>query len=162
MKLLLLKVGKWFLHIPVLFAHFPGPAIMLSLVVAIAAASSSAWLTNKINAGTLAEVKIELAECRADHAEAVAENATKRVAVISSATAQQRAIDAENQRAWLEQLRVLADTLPDKAELAKIGRSIEELHRDPAFDCRRLPLPQSYLDGVSLPAETPGSAAGRP
>ena len=160
MMLFLKKLLGWILKIPVLFAHFPGPTLMLVAIVALSAGGGATWLTHKAEAGARAELAIELANAKAQYAELRTKAAESRAEIVSAAGAEQRAIDIENQRAWRAQLAALAESMNDKAAIAALSRSIQELHRDPAFDCRRLPLPDSYVRGMWLTGESPG-AAGR-
>jgi hypothetical protein len=41
----------------------------------------------------------------------------------------------------------------DANTLARLEAKIEELHNDPQYACRRLPLPDAYLDSLRLPTE---------
>jgi hypothetical protein len=162
MLALLKKVLGWILKIPVLFAHFPGPSLMLVLGVVIASGSVTSCITHQIEAGARAEISIELAQCEAGHANAVAEAAKAREGIVVSAFEEKAAIDRENQKAILEQLKQLVATANDKAAIARLNKLIEDMKNDPAFACRLLPLPRAYTDGVSFPAEEVKPATGGP
>lgn len=41
----------------------------------------------------------------------------------------------------------------DAAAIAALDAKIEELHNDVRYACRRLPLPDTYLDGLQIPAK---------
>lgn len=155
-----LSLLKWAKNVPVLFAHFPGPSLLLVGVAMVVAGGMASCVTHKLEAGARAELKIELADAKAAYAERRTEAAEKRVDTINAAAKEQRAIDLENQRAWRDQLSQLGETLNDKNALANIGRSLQELHRDPALECRLLPLPRNYLDGLQFGVETPRPTAG--
>lgn len=157
-----LKLLKWVKHIPVLFKHFAGPAGLLSAIALGAGVTIGCYLTAKFMAGSLAETKMELAECRVGHAEAVAEHAKRREAVIESAAAERAAIADENARAILEQVRALVATANDKAAIARLSKAIEDLHHDPSFGCRLLPLPPAFLDSMSISPEEVRPATGQP
>jgi len=153
----LVMAGKWILKVPVLFAHFPGPSIMLVAGIALSAGALASCVTHRLEAGARAELEVQFAQEKASTAELRAQLSEGRVIAIDAAAQLQRAIDLENQRAWRSQLAALVESLDDKAAIARLNRSIEELHRDPAFACRRRPLPQPYLDGLHLPRESPAS-----
>jgi hypothetical protein len=157
-----LKVWGWVKRIPVLFAHFPGPALLLAAILLGAGVSIGGYFAAKFSAAKVAELRAEFAEARAAYAERGQEHAEKREQTIASAAATQRAIDLENQRAWRESLTMLAESDDDKAALAALNTSIERLHNDPAFECRRRALPDDYLRGVWLPAWPSAGSAGRP
>lgn len=148
-----LTLLKWAKNVPKLFAHFPGPTLVLVFVAMLAAGTVASCVTNKLNAGTLAETKIELAECRAQHAETVAKAAGEREGIIEEAARRQAANDAVNREVFLAMARALSDTRADDAALAALSKSIEDLHRDPTFACRLLPLPESHLDRLRIGAE---------
>ncbi len=156
MLALLAKVGKWFLKIPVLFAHFPGPALMLVLSVIIATGVSSSWVRGKFEQSARAELEIKLAQAEAKYAERRATAAEIRTDTINEANKVQRAIDRENQRAWFAALGSLAVSLGDKEALARLERAMEDMSNDPKFICRRESLPAPYLDSLYLPAWRPG------
>lgn len=148
-------LGKSFLKIPVLFAHFPAPTILLVVCAAAAAATSSAWLTHKFESAARAGLRADLAECKAGHAGAVATAADQRAEIIQDAAKSQAAIDAENRKVYLAALRALANTKPDETALAALAQSIEELHRDAKFACRLDPLPDSHLERLRIPEARP-------
>lgn len=162
MLALLKLIGGWFLKIPILFAHFPGPSSMLVVVAMIGAGAMSSCVTHKLDAGTLAETKIELAQCQVGHANAVAAAAKAREAVVVSALEEIKAIDRENQKVFLEQLKQLVTTANDKAALARLNQLIEGMKNDPAYACRLLPLPAAYVDGMRFHAEEVRPATDSP
>lgn len=159
-----LKFWKFARNVPKLFVHFPGPSLVLVGVAMVAAATAASCVTHKLDAGEIAETKIELAQCRIDFANARAAAAEKREHIITGANEIIREVAVGNQRAWLEQLAALTPSPADKAALLRIAASIEELHNDPRFDCRRLPLPPGHIDSVSFGPEEvrPAAAPGNP
>jgi hypothetical protein len=154
----LAKVWKCLLKIPVIFAHFPLPTLALVGIVFVVAGSFSSCVTHKLEAASRAELKGQLAELRTDYAQKLTEAAEARASTIQSAAKEQNAINAENQHVWFEALSSLIATVNDKTSLEKLRKSIEELHNDPKFDCRQLPLPGLYLDSMHIDKESPKPA----
>lgn len=152
---LLLKVWKGLLKIPVIFAHFPLPSLLI-VGIAMAIASTLATCTvKKLEAGARAELKAMVAEIRAEHAEKVADAATARADTIVSVTAEKDAIFRENQRAWFGALTSLTTAVGDKSALIRLRKEIQELHNDPKYACRLEPLPAPYLDSMQINREAP-------
>jgi hypothetical protein len=157
-----LKVWGWVKRIPVLFAHFPAPALLLVAIAIGSGIGVGTWLSGKWHAATLADLRVQIADERAGYEQRRREAAEQREANIAGGFAMQRAVDLENQKAWRASFAMLAESDDDKSALAALNRSIERLHNDPAFECRRRPLPPDYLDGVHLPTwEAAAAAAGR-
>lgn len=155
----LAKLGKWVLKIPVLFAHFPGPALMLVAIAVLVGGSLASCVTHKLEAGARAELEIEVAQCQAGHAQAVAKAATEREGIIEGAVKRREEIDALNRAIYLEMARLLADRSQDDKALAALQKSIEDLHHDPKFECRLLPLPESHLERLRIEEARPRAAA---
>lgn len=153
--LFLAKVWKCLLKIPVLFAHFPLPTLALVVIVFIGAGAFSSCVTYKLEAGARAELKANLAELRAEYAHKLAEAAEARANTIQSAAKETAAIMAENQRVWFDALKSLTTSLGDTAALDRLRKSVEEMHNDPKYECRLLPLPGPYLDGMQIHREAP-------
>jgi hypothetical protein len=161
MLLFLKKLLGWFLKIPVLFAHFPGPTVMLVIIAGIATAAASSCVTHNLEAGARAALEIKLAKCETGHQTAVAGAERVRADTIEEGARRQAVYDAENREAWLAMVRALADVRGDKTALAALQKSVEDLHRDPNFACRRLPLPERHLERVRIPEARPHPAEAR-
>jgi hypothetical protein len=153
--LFLVKVWKCFLKIPVIFAHFPLPALMIVGLVAVVTGSFASCATHKLEASARAELKANLADLRAEYAGKLTKAAELRADTIQQVAAEKDAIARENQRAWFQALTSLTTSLGDKKALERLQTLVQELHNDPKFDCRRLPLPGPYLDGMRIEREAP-------
>jgi hypothetical protein len=158
-----LQLLKWLRNIPVLFAHFPGPSILLVLIAIGCASTASAWVTHKFEAGARASLRAEVAEMKAAYADERTAAANGRADTIKSAAAQQAAINAATIQFMTEAMRAYVDAKGAAAPaLAALGKQIEELHRDAKYACRREPLPGPYVDGLRIPAGPVPAAAAVP
>lgn len=146
----LLKLGKTFMKIPVLFTHFPGATLMLCAIVAIASTAAAATLTHELEASARAELKAELAIAEKTYAERRAAAAETRAETIEGAHREQTAIDHENAKFMTEALQAFLQSKDIGPVLEKLSNQVKELHNDPKFDCRSEPLPAPYLDGLSI------------
>jgi hypothetical protein len=148
-----LKLLSMVRKVPVIFTHFPGPMLLVLGVAMVAAATASSCVTSKFNAGQVAEARADLADCKAQHANAVGVAAVERASVIEAGAKRLAEVDAQNRADFIAMARILADTGQDDAAIAALAKSIEGLHRDPKFACRREPLPDSHLERLRLPAQ---------
>jgi hypothetical protein len=162
MKAIALLLWKCIRGVPVIFTHFPGPTLLLFAVAAAASAGMSSCVTHQLEAGARAQLEIRLAKTETGYAGRLVEAAQGRETAIAGARAEERAIAIENMRIWREAFSYLAISVKDQNAIARLTKSIEDLHHDPQFDCRRLPLPDSYLRSLYFEPWQAGSAAGSP
>lgn len=129
---------------------FKGPCLILAGMAFLAGAGAATWATRAIMRGDVAEARQQLADFRA-------ELATQSAAIEREAAArQQAAADALRERD--QSITAAVDGIPGEVarliapQFAKLRESVNE----PRFDCLRISLPESYLDGLRRPG---GSAA---
>jgi hypothetical protein len=156
-----LTLLKWLRNIPVLFAHFPGPSLMLVVIAIGCAGAMSSCVTHKLEAGARAELRARLAEAGARYADERTAAANTRANTIQVAAAEQAAINAANTNFMRDAMLAYTNAKDASAPvLAALGKKIEELHNDAKYACRREPLTNSYLDGLRIPAGPLPAAAG--
>lgn len=129
---------------------FKGPCLILAAGAALAGAGTGIWITRAVMAGSVARAEARLADFRAELA--------TQSASIEKAASERQAAAAEALRARDQAITASVDGIPAAVarlvapQFAKLRESVNE----PRFDCLRLPLPESFLDGVRRPG---GSAA---
>ena len=129
---------------------FKGPCLILAGVAFLGGAGAATWATRAIMRGDVAEARQQLSDFRA-------ELATQSIKIEQEAAARQKAA-ADALRARDQAITASVDGIPAAVarlvapQFAKLRESVNE----PRFDCLRLPLPESFLDGVRRPG---GSAA---
>jgi hypothetical protein len=132
---------------------FNGPCLWACLGVAFfagGAAGFAAWRVASWKYGSeVATAKADLSAYRADVLRVTVDG---QVAVAERQKAAAEAT-ATAIREGLEVLHGEVRRTSDRAALARIETQLEELHHDPRFECRRLPLTDSYIDSLRIPAE---------
>lgn len=129
---------------------FKGPCLILAAVAFLGGAGLATWATRAIMRGDVAEARQQLSDFRA-------ELATQSIKIEQEVAARQKAA-ADALRARDQAITASVDGIPAAVarlvapQFAKLRESVNE----PRFDCLRLPLPESFLDGVRRPG---GSAA---
>mgnify|MGYP007079329802 CR=1 FL=1 len=124
---------------------FPGP-VLLTGIIGIAVGAVPTWLIARgVYAGTIADLRVELAALRESHAAETARRIEQGAREIAAAEARLRAQSEAITAA-------LAAAVPQVRSSVNRLRALQEALPDD-FACRRLPLPAEYTRSLSLPAE---------
>lgn len=127
--------------------NFSGPSLILAGLGLVAGAVPTWLIARGVYTGTIADLRVELAELRES-------NAIETASRIERA-ARENAANAETLRRQLEQITAaLTSAGPQiRAAVRELAAAQKELSSDPRYACRREPLPAEHIERLRLPAE---------